>query len=93
MKEELHVIQTTKPSCMVETDAKLVHLQDHSRRNNLRFEGIKEHEKESWDDRENKIYDLLKSRLELNIENVVIERAHQNGKKNKNSSRPIVAHF
>ena len=78
---------------MVETDAKLVHLQDRSRRNNVRFEGIKEHEKGSWDDRENKIYDLLKSRLELNIENVVIERAHQNGNKNKNSSGPIVAHF
>ena len=48
MKEELHVIQTTKPSWSIETDAKLVDLKDWSRRNKKRFEGIKEHENESW---------------------------------------------
>ena len=41
MKEELHVIQTTKPWLAIETDAKLVDLEDRSRRSNLRFEGIK----------------------------------------------------
>ena len=93
MKEELHVIQTTKPSWAIETDAKLIDLEDRSRRNNLRFEGIKEHENESWEDCENKIYDLLENKLEMDIENVVIERAHRTGKKNKNRSRPIVAQF
>ena len=44
MKEELHVFQTAKPSFAIETDAKLVDLEDRSRRNNLRFEEIKEHE-------------------------------------------------
>ena len=29
-------------------DAELVDLGDRSRRNNLKFEGIKEHENESW---------------------------------------------
>ena len=29
-------------------DAKLVDLEDRSSRNNLKFEGIKEHENESW---------------------------------------------
>ena len=29
----------------------------------------------------------------MDIENVVIERAHRTGKKNKNRSRPIVAQF
>ena len=38
MKEELHVIQTIKPSWTIETDAKLIDLEDCSRRNNLRFE-------------------------------------------------------
>ena len=90
MKEELHVIQITKPSWAIETDAKLIDLDDCSRRNNLRFEGIKEHENESWEDCENKIYDLLENKLEMNI---VIERAHRTGKKNKNRSRPIVAQF
>ena len=87
MKEELHVIQTTKPSWAIETDAKLIDLEDRSRRNNLRFEN------ESWEDCENKIYDLLENKLEMDIENVVIERAHRTGKKNKNRSRPIVAQF
>ena len=39
------------------------------------------------------IYDLLVNNLEMDIENVVIERALRTGKKNKNRSRPIVAHF
>ena len=38
MKEELRVIQTTKPSWEIEIDAKLIDLEDRSRRNNLRFE-------------------------------------------------------
>ena len=93
MKKELHVIQTTKPSWEIEADAKLVDLDARSRLNNLRFEGIKEHGNESWEDCENKIYDLLENKLEMHIENVVIERAHQTRKKNKNTSRPIVAQF
>ena len=92
MKEELHVIQTTKPSWAIETDAKLIDLEDPSQ-NNLRFEGIKEHENESWEDCENKVYDLLENKLEMDIENVVMVRAHRTGKKNKNGSRPIVAQF
>ena len=68
--EELHVIQTTKPSWAIETDAKLVDLEDRSRRNNLKFAEIKRHENESWEDCENKIYDLLESKLEMDIENV-----------------------
>ena len=47
IKEELHVIQTTKPSWTIETDAKLIDLEERSRRNNVRFERIKEHENES----------------------------------------------
>ena len=93
MKEELHVIQTTKPPWTIETEAKLVDLKDCCSRNNLRFEGIKEHENKSWEYCENKIYDLLENKLEMDIENIVIERAHRTGKKNKNRSRPIVAHF
>ena len=93
MKEELHVIQTTELSWIITTDAKLIDLEDRSRRNNLRFEGINEHENETWEDCENKIYDLLENKLEMDIENVVIKRAHRTGKKNKKRSRPIVAQF
>ena len=83
MKEELHVIQTAKPSQVVETDAKLVDLQDHSWQNNLRFERIKEHENDSREDCENKVYDLLESTLESDIENVFIERAYRTLKKTR----------
>ena len=38
MKEELHVIQTTKPSWAIDKDAQLVDL-DHSRGNNLTVKG------------------------------------------------------
>ena len=38
MKEELHVIQKTKPSWAIETDTKLIDLENHSRQNNLKFE-------------------------------------------------------
>ena len=37
-----------KPSWAIKTDTKLVDLQDCFRRSNLRFEGIKVHENESW---------------------------------------------
>ena len=87
MKEELHGIQTTKPSWVIEAHAKLIDLEDSPRRNNVRFEGTKEHENQSWEDCENKIYDLLENKLEMDIGNVVIERAHRTGKKNKNRSR------
>ena len=86
-KEELHVIQTTQVSRAIKTDAKLVELQDHSRPNNLRFEGIKEHENESREDCKNKIYYLLGKKLEIYIENVVIERAHRTGNKSKERSQ------
>ena len=35
----------------------------------------------------------MENELEMDIENVVIERPHWTGKKNKNRSRPIVAQF
>ena len=66
---------------------------NRSRRNNLIFEGTKEHENESWEHCKNKIYNLLEYKLEVNIENVVIERARQTGKKNKNIPRPTDAQF
>ena len=52
----------------VADDEKLVDLEYCSRQNNLRFEGIKEHENESWEDCKNKIYDLLENKLEMDIE-------------------------
>ena len=71
---------------------KLRDLEDRSRRNNLRIDGVPESDKESWDDTESKINDLLKDKLDL--EGIDIERAHR-GKltkyqKDNNQPRTIV---
>ena len=42
LKKDIEVIQTTKPSWAIEIENKLVDLEDRSRRNNLRINGIKE---------------------------------------------------
>ena len=39
---------------------KLIDLEDRSRRNNLRVDGIKERPNETWEDRENELHTLLR---------------------------------
>ncbi|XP_065650688.1 uncharacterized protein LOC136078805 [Hydra vulgaris] len=52
-------------------------LEDRQRRNNLRIEGVKENDNENWDDTEVKIINLLENNL--NVKDVIIERAHRTG--------------
>ena len=54
---------------------KLIELEDRSRRNNLRVDGIKERPNETWEDCENELHTLFKESLGFE-EEVVIERAH-----------------
>ena len=54
---------------------KVIKLEDRSRRNNLRIDGIPESYKETWDDCDNKVQDLFDNKL--GIGNVVIERVHR----------------
>ena len=56
--------------------AKLRDLQDRSRRNNLRFDGITESVDETWEISEKKVKELIKEKLKIN-EDVQIERAHR----------------
>ena len=63
-------------------------LEDRSRRNNIRIDGIKEHNKESWEECERRVHSMLKERLD--IENVEIERAHRAGRKSRSTPRTIV---
>ena len=67
---------------------KLVELEDRSRRNNIRIDGTKEHNKESWEECERRVHSMLKERLD--IENVEIERVHRAGGKSRSKSRTIV---
>ena len=58
---------------------KLMELEDRSRRNNIRIDGIKERNKESWEECERRVHSMLKERLD--IENVEIERRIEQGEK------------
>ena len=67
---------------------KLTNLEDQSRRNNLRVDGIKERPNETWEDCENEPHILFKESLSI-AEEVVIERADRvKTDKNKKSNTP-----
>ncbi|XP_047129609.2 uncharacterized protein LOC105843398 [Hydra vulgaris] len=63
-------------------------LEDRSRRNNLRIEGIYENDKESWGDTEKKVQTFFTEKLGL--KDVEIERAHRTGRKNDGRPRTII---
>ena len=42
---------------------------------------------------ENKIYDLLEEKLEMDTNNIIIERAHRIGEKSNDKERPILVQF
>ena len=67
---------------------KLREMEDRSRRNNLRIDGVNESENESWKDTEQKTLEIFENRLGL--KNIVIERAHRGRKSpyQKNTERP-----
>ena len=67
---------------------KLRILEDRSRRNKICVEGIPGSENEGWDVTEEKLKKVIKD--ELDVENVVIERAHRvkrNNDKNENNEQ------
>ena len=75
------------------TERKTVELEDRSRRNNLRIDGIAEKENETWNECEQEVQSLITDKLGI-AENIVIERAHRI-KKKENPGRPrtIVCRF
>ena len=73
---------------------KLRDLEDRSRRDNLRIDGLPEMDNETWLDSEETLKKLFSSKLGIN--NVQIERAHRVGKTNANNKKHdkrIVAKF
>ena len=86
-KHKNEIIQLKKEN--EDSNDKLRMLEDRSRRDNLRFDGIEEWEDESWADTEENL--KLKIKETLGIENIEIERAHRVGDKNQSSCRTIVA--
>ena len=72
---------------------KLIDLENRSRRNNLRFERIRDDENENWTQTELKLNNLLKNVLKLDSAKITVERAHRVGKFDRNSNRCVVAKF
>ena len=62
-----------------ETKDKLNDLENRSRRNNLRIDGIIEGENESWSQHQMKLQKIIKDQLQFERD-IGIERAHRNGK-------------
>ena len=68
-------------------------LENRSTRNNLRILGIKNDPRETWEECENKICNLLKGKLEMDTSNTCIERVHRVGEKSDDKERAIVFQF
>ena len=83
LKEELTNLRSDLKEKDVYLKNKLRILEDRSRRNNIRVEGIAGSENEGWDVTEEKLKKVTKD--ELDIENVVIERAHRAKRNNDNN--------
>ena len=78
---------------------KLTELEDRSRRNNLRIDGIVEDDNETWDESETKVRQIIRNDLDIeDADNIQIERAHRSGKSNgrdgsRNIKRTIIVRF
>ena len=65
---------------------KLTELEDRSRRNNLRIDGVEETSKETWDICEGKVQDIVKNKLGITAE-IEFDRCHRTGKFKKNQAK------
>ena len=74
-----------------EQDDKLRVLEDRSRRDNLRFDGIPEYKNETRADTEDILKDTLREQLGMN--NIKIERPHRIGTNTQSTCRTIIAKF
>ena len=69
-------------------------LENRCRRNNLCFDGVREEANESWSTTENKIKEIISTKLNIQTDEFTIERAHRVGKQyTSDKPRPIVAKF
>ncbi|XP_065677498.1 uncharacterized protein LOC136092854 [Hydra vulgaris] len=72
----------------VKIKSKLREMKDRSRRNNLRVDGLKENEGETWIDSKLKVSKVFEKHLGLT--NIKIERAHRTGQRDLSKQRTIV---
>ena len=87
-------IQTNNMTDIVD---KINDLENRSRRNNLRFNGVIESGDESWEETERKIRSVIEDKLDIKLGKNDIERAHRIGDlkyaQEKNRPRTAIAKF
>ena len=92
-KKDIDIIQTTKPNWAIDIENKLVDLEDRSRRNNLRINGIKEGKYETWEECEEKVNCFLEEKLDIDTSEIWIEHAHRVSEKKNGQERQTVVQF
>ena len=93
LKKDIDIIQTTKPSWAIDIENKLVELEDRSRRNNLRINGIKEGKNETWEECEERVICFPDEKLDIDTSEIWIERAHRVGEKKNGQERQTLVQF
>ena len=93
LKKDIDIIQTTKPSWAIDIENKLVDLEDRSRRNILRINGIKVGKIETWEECEKRVNCFLEEKLDIDTSEIWIERTHRVGEKKNGQERQIVVQF
>ncbi|XP_065677024.1 uncharacterized protein LOC136092554 [Hydra vulgaris] len=73
---------------LLKVKSKLREIEDRSRRNNLRIDGLKENDNESWSNSEEKVLKLFEE--SLGLKEIKIERAHRTGIRDGKKVRSIV---
>ena len=92
MKKDLsntQLLNSNDRNMVKQHSEKLVDLEDRSRRSNLRIDGLRENEKETWEETEIKVKHLFRNELGI-TEEVEVDRAHRVGRKEEGKVRTIV---
>ncbi|MEW8542408.1 MAG: hypothetical protein AB2693_02655 [Candidatus Thiodiazotropha sp.] len=89
--EDLSVALEKLDKKSAEIEQKNERIEAQSRRQNLKFHGIPESNKESWDESEKKVRDYISEELEINGTQIKIERAHR--LRSRKNPKPIIVKF
>lgn len=88
MDQKFGQIKNDQEETIKELKEKQRQMEDRSRRNNLRIDGISEHKNETWKDCEDKVLNLFEHKL--GVKDAIIERAHRSGVQKQKKPRTIV---
>ena len=90
--ENLSADEQTVTELAKENERKNERLESQSRRENLKFYGIDESRKETWEESENKVRNYIAEGFNMNETDIKIERAHRLGGSNS-APRPVIVKF